>query len=98
MNKAAGKRKPQQPVQGAQGCGNKWTPTDHRRLEELLNDGSLKVNDTGAKVKELDVHFVKFSNQMIGHHLGLLKKKKRKRLTVSVYFSCSEIVFISSCT
>lgn len=55
----------------------KWTDSEQRHLEQLLNDGSLRLTDPSSKVKDFDDDlFYNYRNNVIGYHLGLLRKKK----------------------
>lgn len=81
MNKrnSGGKRsqEPPQPVTGI-----KWTDLEQNRLQKLLDKGTVSVNDSAAKVKDQDEFFDKFSNNVVGYHLGILRKKSKKKSTI----------------
>lgn len=73
-NKTTGKRKQQDECFGA-----KWGATEQTRLENYVSEGEIDVFGNASKVREIDPEtFDKFSNNVIGYHLGQLKKKTRK--------------------
>lgn len=71
-----GKRKQQT---SDENCGQKWTDFEQKRLKQLLANGSVKFTDSSATVKDVDEIFDNLSNNVIGYHLGQLRKKKCTR-------------------
>lgn len=63
-----------QPVEA--NAGFKWSELEQKRLQDLLDNGTLNVTDSAAKAKSSDEMFEKFSNNVIGYHMGLLRKRK----------------------
>lgn len=59
-------------------AGYKWTEVEQKRLKDLLDEGTLSIYDSAVKAKDMDEMFEKFSNNVIGYHLGQLRKKKRE--------------------
>lgn len=57
-------------------CGQRWTDYEQQHLEQLISNGSVKLTDSSATVKDMDDIFDNFSNSVVGYHLGQLRKKK----------------------
>ncbi|KAJ6647692.1 hypothetical protein Bhyg_02915 [Pseudolycoriella hygida] len=53
----------------------KWTTVEKSALQKLIDTGALTVNDCASKVKACDSTFNNFSNNVIGYHLGIIRKK-----------------------
>lgn len=54
---------------------------EQQRLESLIARGDIKLTDSAADARAADDSFLKYSNHVVGYHLGLIRKKKGTKTT-----------------